>query len=166
MNESADEPVLFHEPGTSWRWLLLGPLAGVMMYAIQITGAASRGIMLPIGTALVVTFFLALQIYAARLHTSVRLTPVTLQQGGEGLPVSQIRWMYPDADRDIWEEARPLGEMSTVPKGRKEIGLRLTGGRRVRAWARRPAELREQLAKLVPEPPAGLESTDIQEEEQ
>jgi hypothetical protein len=36
MADVADaEPRLFYEPGGRWRWLLLGPLAGLIMFGLQ-----------------------------------------------------------------------------------------------------------------------------------
>jgi hypothetical protein len=48
-----------------------------------------------------------------------------------------------------WRSARSLGELSGVPRGRTAIGLRLTGGRDVQAWARRPRRLRAALTQLI-----------------
>ncbi|MBA0045956.1 hypothetical protein [Mycobacterium sp. NPDC050853] len=155
--KSTDGERLFYESGGRWRWLLLGPLAGLIMLGLQLWSKMGVDLLMPVGTAAVVSFFIALQIYAARIHASVELTPTVLRQGAETLAVSQIKWLYPDADRDIWEEARPLGELTGVPKGRKPVGLRLAGGRRAQAWARRHEELRAALAKLVPAPPAGMD---------
>ncbi|SHT75527.1 putative transmembrane protein [Mycobacteroides abscessus subsp. abscessus] len=47
-----------------------------------------------------------------------------------------------------------------MPKGRKPVGLRLTGGRRAQAWAKKHEELRAALATLVPAPPAGMDLGD------
>ncbi|MBB4852842.1 hypothetical protein HNP40_000208 [Mycobacteroides chelonae] len=151
---------LFYEPGGRWRWLLLGPLAGLIMFGLQVWGKAGMSPVMPVITAAIVAFFIALQIYAARVHATVELTPAELRQGGETLAVSQIKWMYPDADRHVWEESRPLGELTGVPKGRKPVGLRLTGGRRAQAWAKKHEELRTALATLVPAPPAGMDLGD------
>ncbi|WP_078323357.1 hypothetical protein [Mycobacteroides salmoniphilum] len=157
---SEAEPRLFYEPGGRWRWLLLGPLAGLIMLGLQVWGQGGVSPVMPLITAAIVAFFLALQIYAARVHATVELTPTELRQGGETLAISQIKWLYPDADRYVWEESRPLGELTGVPKGRKPVGLRLTGGRRAQAWAKKHEELRTALTTLVPAPPAGMDLGD------
>ena len=38
--DPAAEPVLFHEPGGTWWWLLAGPAAGLAMALIQVSGGA------------------------------------------------------------------------------------------------------------------------------
>lgn len=157
---ATDEPRLFYEPGGRWRWLLLGPLAGSIMFGLQVWGKMGTSLVMPVVTAAVVAFFVSLQIYAARVHATVELTSTELRQGAETLAVGQIKWLYPDADRYIWEEARALGELTGVPKGRKPVGLRLNGGRRAQAWARKHVELRAALAQLVPAPPAGMDLGD------
>ena len=48
-----------------------------------------------------------------------------------------------------WQTSRALGELSGVPRGRTPIGLRLTGGRFVQAWARNSDALRGELVRLV-----------------
>jgi len=161
MPEEPDgEPRLFYEPGSRWRWLFLGPLAGLIMFGLQVWGKAGLSPVMPLIAAAIVAFFISLQIYAARVHATVELTPTELRQGGETLAVSQIKWLYPDADRHVWEESRPLGELTGVPKGRKPVGLRLTAGRRAQAWAKKHEELRAALATLVPAPPAGMDLGD------
>ena len=50
-----------------------------------------------------------------------------------------------------WQEARALGELAGVPRGRIGIGLKLTGGRTAQAWARRHRHLRAALTPLVQE---------------
>jgi hypothetical protein len=48
-----------------------------------------------------------------------------------------------------WQSARALGELTGVPRGRTGIGVKLTGGRTVQAWARRHQDLRVALTELV-----------------
>jgi len=106
-----------------------------------------------------VSSFIGLQVKAARIHTSVVLTPQTLRQGTETIKVSEIVHVYPEpgspltAPKDVerWQSARALGELVGVPKGRTGIGLRLTGGRTAQAWARRHRHLRNLLTPLVEE---------------
>src|SRR6478672_10993445 len=101
-----------------------------------------------------VTGFLSIQIKAARIHTSVELTPEYLRQGTETIRLSEIVKIFPEAggaETQKWESARALGELAGVPRGRKGIGLKLTGGRMAQAWARkhRYKQLREALTAAV-----------------
>ncbi len=113
----------------------------------------------PLFFLVVVTSFIALQVKAARIHTSVELTAQTLRQGTETIRVAEILKVYPEADHPLaskkdlerWQSARALGELVGVPKGRVGIGLRLTGGRTAQAWARRHRHLRNLLTPLVEE---------------
>ncbi len=77
------EEVLFREPGGTWWWLLAGPAAGGAMMAIQLSGGAGVQFGVPAIFMILVSGFLAIQIKAARIHTSVELTPTTLRQGTE-----------------------------------------------------------------------------------
>jgi hypothetical protein len=136
---------LFREVGATWYWLLAGPI--------------SAAISVPVFFLVVLTSFIALQVKAARIHTSVVLTPQTLRQGTETIRVSEILKVYPEPDHPLaakkdlerWQSARALGELVGVPKGRTGIGLRLTGGRTAQAWARRHRHLRNLLTPLVEE---------------
>ncbi|BBX88580.1 DUF3093 domain-containing protein [Mycolicibacterium boenickei] len=153
VNEVASE-VLFYEQGASWAWLLLGPFAGVGMAVLQMTGGYGRDLWIPVVFLLLVSVFVAIQIKAARIHTSVELTAETLRQGAETLRVEEIVLIYPEAsgsESPKWQSARALGELSGVPKGRTGIGLKLAGGRTAQAWARKHRKLREALTPLVEE---------------
>lgn len=153
VNEVASE-VLFYEQGASWAWLLLGPFAGVGMAVLQMTGGYGRDLWIPVVFLVLVSVFVAIQIKAARIHTSVELTAETLRQGAETLRVDEIVSIYPEAsgsEAPKWQSARALGELSGVPKGRTGIGLKLSGGRTAQAWARKHRKLREALTPLVEE---------------
>ncbi|ODR25068.1 DUF3093 domain-containing protein [Mycolicibacterium porcinum] len=153
VNEVASE-VLFYEQGASWAWLLLGPFAGVGMAVLQMTGGYGRDLWIPVLFLVLVSVFVAIQIKAARIHTSVELTAATLRQGAETLRVDEIVQIYPEAsgsEAPKWQSARALGELSGVPKGRTGIGLKLAGGRTAQAWARKHRKLREVLTPLVEE---------------
>ncbi|OCB10872.1 DUF3093 domain-containing protein [Mycolicibacterium porcinum] len=153
VNEVASE-VLFYEQGASWAWLLLGPFAGVGMAVLQMTGGYGRDLWIPVLFLVLVSVFVAIQIKAARIHTSVELTAATLRQGAETLRVDEIVQIYPEAsgsEAPKWQSARALGELSGVPKGRTGIGLKLAGGRTAQAWARKHRKLREALTPLVEE---------------
>jgi hypothetical protein len=146
--------VLFREPGASWLWLLAGPAAGIAMLLIQISSGYGPRPLVPGIFLVLVTGFLAIQIKAGRIHTSVELTPEYLRQGAETILIPEIIRIYPEAEgREVpkWQSARALGELTGVPRGRTGIGVRLTSDRTAQAWARRHRELRAALNSLVDE---------------
>lgn len=163
-SHSAAEP-LFHEIGASWYWVLAGPIAALIMLGIEINSGLGPQLLVPACFLVLVGGFIALQVKAARIHTSVELTRETLRQGTEELPVDEIERVYqelpisPKSDLELhkWQLARALGELAGVPKSRVGIGMKLVDGRTVQAWARRHAELRAALTALVeerrPKPP-------------
>lgn len=146
--------VLFCEQGASWTWVLAGPAAGVAMGMIQLS--AGFGIQWPVPTLFVVLVsgFLAVQVKAARIHTSVELTAQHLRQGTETTLTVEIVRIYPEAtgkETPKWQYARALGELAGVPRGRTGIGMRLTNDRTAQAWARKHQQLRAALTNLVEE---------------
>ena len=150
---------LFREVGATWYWLLAGPIAAGIMLWIEKSNGNGWQISIPAFFLVVMSGFIALQIKAARIHTSVVLTPQTLRQGTETIKMSEILKVFPEPDNPLaakkdverWQSARALGELVGVPKGRTGIGLRLTGGRTAQAWARRHRHLRNLLTPLVEE---------------
>ena len=150
---------LFREVGASWYWVLAGPVSAGAMLWIEKTNGYGWQITVPLLFLVLVTSFIALQVKAARIHTSVELTSETLRQGTETIKVSEIVKVYPPPDHPLtsekelerWQTARALGELVGVPKGRIGIGLRLTGGRTAQAWARKHRHLRAVLTPLVEE---------------
>ena len=148
---------LFTERGASWYWLLAGPISAGTMLWMEIYSGSGPKPLVPLLFLVFVTGFLAVQVTAARMHTSVELTAETLRQGTETIRVSEILKIYPDpensprsgSDPEKWQSARALGELTGVPRGRKGIGLKLTGGRTAQAWARRHRQLRAALTPLV-----------------
>lgn len=150
---------LFHEAGASWYWVLAGPLSAVTMLLIEKHSGYGWQPLVPSVFLVLVTAFVGLQVKAARIHTSVELTPETLRQGTETIKVAEIVQVYPEAENPVvpekelerWQSARALGELVGVPKGRVGIGLRLTHGRTAQAWARRHRHLRAALTPLVEE---------------
>jgi hypothetical protein len=150
---------LFREVGASWYWVLVGPLSAAAMLWIEKSNGYGWQLTVPLLFLVLVTSFIALQIKAARIHTSVELTNQTLRQGTETIKVAEIVKVYPEPDHPLasekelerWQTARALGELVGVPKGRIGIGLRLTGGRTAQAWARRHRHLRAALTPLVEE---------------
>lgn len=170
-----DERPIYAESGASWLWLLAGPVAGLVMVLVQYRAGVGLQFGVPVMFMVLVSGFLALQVKAARIHTSLELTPAALRQGTETLALNEIVTIYPDPENTVrsagfidkwqgralgvsatgplekWQTSRALGELSGVPKGRTPVGLRLTGNRYVQAWARNPDVLRTELTRLVPE---------------
>jgi hypothetical protein len=158
MTAPRDKP-LFYESGASWIWLLSGPAAAASMILIEIWSGAPVSLAVPAIFLVMVSSFVALQVKAARIHVSVELTEDALRQGTETILVREILKVYPEAEHSPksdkplakWQEARTLGELSGVPRGRYGIGLKLTGGRTAQAWAKRHRHLRAALTPLVQE---------------
>jgi hypothetical protein len=146
--------VLFYEQGASWWWLIAGPIAAVAMALIQKSAGYGIEPLVPGIFFVLVTGFLWIQVKAARIHTSVELTPDHLRQGVEQLRIDDIVRIYPEPkgeDEPKWMSARALGELTGVPRGRTGIGLRLSNDRSAQAWARKHQQLREALTHLVEE---------------
>ena len=152
VDEAGVEP-LFREVGASWYWVLAGPVCAAIMYGIELHARAPGPWIVPLCFLVLVSGFIALQVKAARIHTSVELTNDTLKQGAEVLAVDRIEMVYPEAERGAeppkWQSARALGELTGVPRGRRGIGLKISGDRTAQAWARRHRELRAALTELV-----------------
>lgn len=155
----ADPKPLFYEPGASWYWVLMGPLAAASMILIEVWSGAGVGLLVPAIFLVMVSAFVALQVKAARIHVSVELTEDALRQGTETILVREIVKVYPEPDNHEasgkelarWQSSRALGELVGVPRGRIGIGLRLTEGRTAQAWARGHRQLRAALTPLVQE---------------
>jgi hypothetical protein len=146
--------VLFYEQGASWWWTAAGPAAGIAMALIQLSAGYGIQLLVPGVFFVLVTGFLAIQVKAARIHTSVELTPDRLRQGTELLRIDDIVRIYPEPtgpDEPKWQSARALGELTGVPRRRTGIGLRLTNDRTAQAWARKHQLLRSSLTHLVEE---------------
>ena len=148
---------LFFENGASWYWLLAGPASAIAMLLIQYKGGVGFQPWVPLIFLVLVTGFLGLQVKAARIHTSVELTRHALREGTEVTPLSTIVGVFPEAQYSVksrkplekWQEARALGELSGVPRGRTGIGVELSGKRTAQAWARNHRGLRAALTELV-----------------
>lgn len=157
MADSDADQVLFYEEGASWRWLLFAPIAALAMMYIQHGAGMGIQLLVPGFFLVLLSSILYVQVKAARIHTSVELTADTLRQGTEVLPLSEIVMVYPETpnapksgkEPHKWQEARSVGELNGVPKGRKGIGLKLTGDRTAQAWARDDDALRAALIRLV-----------------
>ena len=98
MTESADPyiPPLFFESGASWRWVVVGPGTALAMLLIQLWSGMGLQWLVPVAFLVLVTFFIALQVKAARIHTSVELTRTHLREGTETIGVDEIVSVYPE----------------------------------------------------------------------
>jgi hypothetical protein len=151
---SAPPDALFYEQGASWLWVLTGPASAVAMLLIQMSAGLGIQWLVPTVFFLLVTGFVAIQVKAARIHTSVELTPTTLREGTEKIQIDDIVRIYPEptgSEAPKWQTARPLGELTGVPKGRTGIGLNMTNDRTAQAWARKHQQLRAALIHIVEE---------------
>jgi hypothetical protein len=154
MQPSEPANVLFYEQGASWLWVLAGPAAAISMLLIQLSAGYGIQLLVPSVFLVLVSGFIGLQVKAARIHTSVELTPTTLREGTETTPIDDIVRVYPEPEGNeelAWMSARALGELTGVPKGRTGIGIKLTRGRTAQAWARKHQQLRSALVHLVDE---------------
>ncbi len=99
MTEPQQSPdVLYAEKGASWLWLLAGPAVGLAMLLIQLNSGLGLQWAVPVAFFALVSAFLGLQIKAARIHTSVELTPEALRQGTETILVDEIVSVYPEPE--------------------------------------------------------------------
>jgi hypothetical protein len=155
----SEDKVLFYEPGASWWWVLGGPLSAASLIYIEWTNHVQISLLVPVIFLFLVSGFVAVQVKAARIHTSVELTEEALRQGTETILVSEIVKVFPEAENSVasgktlarWQSSRALGELAGVPRGRYGIGLKLTGGRSAQAWARRHRHFRDVLTPLIEE---------------
>ncbi len=152
VDDPTPEP-LFHEVGSSWYWVLAGPISAAIMLGIEINAGIGPRPLVPAFFLVLVSGFLAVQVKAARIHTSVDLTHDKLRQGAETIDVDSIVRIFPEPERGEeppkWQSARALGELAGVPRGRTGIGLKLTEGRTAQAWARKHEQLRAALTDLL-----------------
>jgi hypothetical protein len=164
---SADDVPVFAEEGASWLWILGGPLVAAAMIFVQSNAGLGFAPVVPLMFLVLLTSVLAVQVKAARLHTSVELTPRALRQGTETILLSEIVSVYPEPTGkpkrsssldqlrrsnepvEPWQRARTLGELRGIPKGRVAIGLKLTKDRTAQAWARDHEGLRTALTELL-----------------
>jgi hypothetical protein len=148
------QQVLFREPGATWWWAAAGPASGGAMLLIQLWAGYGIDLLVPFVFFVLVTVFLSIQVKAARIHTSVELTPEYLRQGTETIRIAEIVRIYPEAsgsEVEKWQSARAIGELTGVPRGRTGIGLKLSNARTAQAWARKHRQLRAALESLVDE---------------
>jgi len=164
---------LFFESGASWYWVLAGPAAALTMVFVQYRAGLGFRAFVPLLFLVMVGGFMALQIKAARTHTSVELTAKTLREGTEVVDVDRIVAVYPDPENTVrtaglvdkwqgralgitatgplekWQTSRTLGEISGVPRGRTPVGIKFADGGFAQAWARDHEGLRAALTRLL-----------------
>ncbi|GAA5065772.1 hypothetical protein GCM10023318_53130 [Nocardia callitridis] len=134
-----------------------GPiLCGLILVGELVAGSPPHWFAL-IFCGVLIAWFVALQVVAARRHVSVELTETHLREGTESLPLSSIAEIFPARDEEAWddeawESARALGELTGVPRRRTGIGLRLSGGGMVQAWAKDHKSFRAALTAALPQP--------------
>lgn len=144
MSAEVDGPVLYAEPGSTWWPVLWGPVFVAIGVIVEvITGPVHWLAWLVL--AVVLAAMTAGWVKARRRVCSLSLTPETLRQGQEDLPVERIAAVLDDEDA----LGRPLGGGLTAPRKTYEIPLELDDGTTVLAWARDPAALRAALTPLV-----------------
>lgn len=149
--------VLFSESGARWRALWFGPVFGLAGFLIDLAIGGGVHVLAWLVAALIILAVTPLQIRAARMHASVELTRTTLRQGTETTPLDQIVRIFDappddranDDPREPWESARALGELPGVPRRRTGIGLQLSNGTRVQAWAKDDEQLRKSLTEAL-----------------
>jgi hypothetical protein len=153
MTEGVAPELLFHEAGASWYWVLGGPISAAVMLYIEVNAGIGAQWLPPAFFLVLVSGFLAVQVKAARIHTSVELTHDQLREGAETIDVDSIVRIFPEPEPGDeppkWRSARALGELTGVPRHRTGIGLKLTEGRTVQAWARKDEKLRVALTDLL-----------------
>ncbi len=97
MTQGSPPPeVLFYEQGASWIWVLAGPASAISMEFVELSAGYGFQLLVPGIFLVLVTGFLAIQIKAARIHTSVELTPDHLRQGTERIRIDDIVRIYPE----------------------------------------------------------------------
>ncbi|GAA1000989.1 membrane protein [Nocardiopsis tropica] len=152
---------LYSERGLSRVWLFIAPVFTVAMILTQgmLIGRWGDWWMWLLLGALA-QLFVWLQVTAGRTHISVALTAEELRCGDETIPVAEIAEILPGKTPDhpkkatpedfpAWSSARTMGKLAAVPRRRYGVGLKLTDGSTVQAWARNDYALRAALEPLL-----------------
>src|SRR6202022_3385638 len=116
----------FRGGGGSWYWVLVGPVSAGLMLWLEKSNGYGWQLSVPLLFLVLVTSFIALQVKAARIHTSVELTHQALRQGAATHKGCENVKVSPPPDHPLtsekelerWQSARALGELVGVPKGR------------------------------------------------
>jgi hypothetical protein len=150
----ADEDILFAENGASWYWVLAGPGAAVAMLAIQITSGVGVQWIVPVAFLLLVSGFIAVQIKAARIHTSVELTGTSLRQGTQTIGVDEIVAVYPaptNTMRSYYDDRR-LNKNAAKSSGKSNA----LANRAMKKAGLDPADLPDEPKKAPPRDDAAV----------
>ena len=140
-----DQPVLYHEPGSTWWPVLWGPAFSAAGAGIEAASGPVHGLAwLLVGLGLMVVA--VVWVSARRKVCSVWLTPETLRQGRETVDVRRIARIE---DAGVQMGARVLGGGLAVPRKFTGVPLQLDDGSTVLAWARDGEALSGALARLV-----------------
>ncbi len=91
----SDPEPIFTEPGASWLWVLLGPIAAGAMILVQRGAGVGFQPLVPLMFLVLVSGVLTIQVKAARIHTSVELTRDALREGTETILISEIVTVFP-----------------------------------------------------------------------
>jgi len=150
------EDVLFAEPGGRWRSVAFGPLLCLAGALLELVTRIPVHWLAWALAAPLLAGVTALQVLGARRHGVVGLSTVTLRQGTEELPVANIAEVFDEPGERAWDDysfdwegARALGASLSVPRRHTGIGLKLTDGRLVQAWARDDIALRAALQQVT-----------------
>ncbi|WP_433591964.1 hypothetical protein [Nocardia sp. CA-145437] len=159
MSEAINAPgaVLFSEPGARWRTIAYGPALCAIILVIELFRGGDIHRFGLVFCGVLLAGFVWLQVIAGKRHISVELTAEQLREGTEVVPLRDIAEVLPEDDEESWDyedwqSARALGELTGVPRRRKGIGLKLTDGRLVQAWARDHVTLRAALTEALGHP--------------
>ncbi|WP_216210726.1 DUF3093 family protein [Amycolatopsis aidingensis] len=142
MTEPAGEPTIYHEPGAGGAPLLWGPGFALAGYLAELSIGGPTHTFAWVGVGVVLLLLSMVWVYARRRFLLVRVTPSTLWQGREALPVARIAELD---EVGAPAGARVLGGAWTVPRKYTEVPIRLDDGSVVLAWARDDARLRSAL---------------------
>lgn len=144
-----DQPVLYAERGASWWPVLWGPVFVAVGVLVEVSTGPVH-VVAWVVVAIVLTAIGAVWVSARRRVYLVELTPKTLTQGQERVPVERIAAVE-EADEAVGAPAgvKPLGGGWTTPRKTTEVPLRLSDGSVVLAWARDAEAFTEALRPLL-----------------
>jgi hypothetical protein len=142
-----EQPVLYSEPGSTWWPLAWGPGLAMIGVLLDLTSGSSVQVVLWLPVAVLFLLVSAAWVSTRRRTRSLSLTPATLRQGREELPVADIV--------EVGEAGPAMGAVVLgggwlVPNGTDGLPLRLRDGRSVLAWAVDVDALAARLRSLIP----------------
>lgn len=140
--------VRYAEPGASWWLLAIGPALGILGALTELPGDGQVHVLAWLISAGLIAGFTALIVSARRRYVSLEVDGQRARFGQEWLDLTQVAELEPELAEDE-ELARVLGGGYAVPRGTKEVPLRLADATPVRGWARRPDRLRAALHEVA-----------------